>query len=204
MLRALSTIGITAGIVACSSGAFAQDAPADTGATAEGEADPCAGGSQETQARSLFEAGRTAYESARFEQALRHFREAYELCPRPALLFNIGSAADRLHQNELALRSFRDYLAAVPDAPNREFVQNRADDLERAIANDAHAAIVTPVATTQNTDVTGQWWFWTIIAASVVVVAAVVIGISVAATSGPEAPLDPNGGFPVHTVLVEW
>jgi tetratricopeptide (TPR) repeat protein len=191
-------MGVMAGILLTTAAALAQEAPAEAGA-----ADPCAEGSRESQARSLFEAGRTAYESARFRQALQHFQEAYELCPRPALLFNIGSAADRLHRNELALRSFRGYLEATPDAPNREFVQNRITDLEQGAAEEEgreHA--IATATTTPPTDVTSQWWFWTAIAAAVVVVAAVVIGVSVAATSGPEAPLP--GDFPVTMALAEW
>lgn len=84
------------------------------------------------EARALFEAGRTAFRAGRFDAALKHFEGAYELSERPELLYNIGSAADRLRMDARALEAFEQYLEAVPDAPNREEVQSRIRVLTRS------------------------------------------------------------------------
>lgn len=177
--------------------------------------------SRDSQARALFEAGATAYNGGRYEQALRYFREAYELSERPALLFNIGMSADRLRQDELALRSFEQYLEQVPDAPNREAAEARiqflrsqgvgsgstepAEATEPTEGATETSAVVTTTTTTDpnETDSGGgsvieEWWFWTIIAA-VVVGAGVGIGVGVAASGGTQAPIE--GDFPAIYAL---
>ena len=87
--------------------------------------------SKDEQARASFEAGRTAFSNGKFSTALAKFRESYNLSKRPQLLFNIGSAADRLGDRErLAIDSYKNYLKRVPSASNRNFVQARIHTLE--------------------------------------------------------------------------
>jgi hypothetical protein len=97
-------------------------------------AQPSADESRDREARSLFEAGRTAFEQGRYENAFDYFQRAYELSPRPAFLYNIGSAADRLRRDEEALEAFEEYLRRAPEAANRAAVQARVTVLQRAIA----------------------------------------------------------------------
>lgn len=172
----------------------------------------------ENEARNLFEAGRTAYEGARYEAALRYFQQAHEIVNRPAMFFNIGAAADRLQRSELALQSYRAYLEAIPDAPNRAFVLRRIQFLEgilearqtetpaaEPVAGPSEAA-ATVVETTpaegpvdDGGGVTSEWWFWTVIAA-VVVGAGVGITLGVVLSSGQlEDPLP--GDFPAVMAL---
>src|SRR5688572_22790375 len=47
------------------------------------------------RARQLFEEGRGLFAEQRYEDALDRFRRSYDLSHRPALLYNIGLAADR-------------------------------------------------------------------------------------------------------------
>jgi tetratricopeptide (TPR) repeat protein len=86
------------------------------------------------EARSLFHAGESAFSQGRYEAALEHFQAAYELSPRPELLFNIGNTAERLRREEEALEAYRRYLAAQPDAENRAQVEARIQIIENAIA----------------------------------------------------------------------
>ncbi len=90
--------------------------------------------SLDAEARALFEAGQLAYQKGRFENALEYFSRAHELSQRPQLLYNIGSAADRLRKDEQALDAFRRYLEALPEAPNRGEVQSRIEVLEKTRA----------------------------------------------------------------------
>lgn len=184
-------------LLSCSS-ALAQDGTAQSGLDAE--------------ARSLFEAGRTAFAAGRFEAALARFQEAYELSQRPALLYNIGTAADRLRRDAQALEAFRAYLAAVPDAANRDEVESRIRVLEEAVAEDEARAVPAPEEVTaapepvvaapesepsdagEGGSVLEEWWFWTIVGV-VVVGAGVGIGVGVAsADPGTQAPLPGTGG----------
>lgn len=105
-------------------------------------ATPCAAHAQATEvrasddaeARSLFEAGAEAFSNGRFERALEYFERSYELSHRPELLFNIGTAADRLRLDARALAAFEAYLEAAPDAENAAMVRARIAALERVLA----------------------------------------------------------------------
>jgi len=88
----------------------------------------------DTEARLLFEAGSSAFGDGRYETALERFRQAYATSQRPELLYNIGSAADRLRRDEEALEAFSGYLAALPEAANRREVEARIASLREAIA----------------------------------------------------------------------
>lgn len=112
--------------------------------TSAGAAQPPDGGdaatpppARESEARALFEAGRTAYDNGHFEDALERFRESYELSGRAGLLFNVGAAAERLQRQDEALAAYEAYLEAQPDAPNAANVRARVDILRRAIAERA-------------------------------------------------------------------
>lgn len=93
-------------------------------------------------AHGLFEAGNAAYAAGNYEEALRFFEQAYERSQRPALLYNIGQAADRLRDDDKVLASFKAYLDQVPDAANRQEVEHRIGALKRA--RRARAASATP------------------------------------------------------------
>lgn len=96
----------------------------------------------DVEARALFEAGTTAFDDARYADALEHFRRAYELSRRPGLLYNVGIAADRLRRDADALEAFEAFLAAVPEHPRRRDVEVRVAILREAVAaqRDAEAA----------------------------------------------------------------
>ncbi|MDQ3031874.1 MAG: hypothetical protein M3Y87_05605, partial [Myxococcota bacterium] len=101
-------------------------------APAEAAADP----RLDEEARQLFLAGEAAYDAGRYEAALDYFSRAYALTGRPALLFNIGSVTERLRRDDEALRSYEAYLQAMPDAPNRPFVESRISFLREQVADD--------------------------------------------------------------------
>lgn len=87
---------------------------------------------QQAEARALFHQGASSFEAGDFQRALDLFERSYELSRRPVLLFNIGSAADRLRNDERAIRAFRAYLEALPDADNASSVRSRLAHLEQA------------------------------------------------------------------------
>ncbi len=101
----------------------------------------------DAEARALYEAGEIAFTDGRWEAALGYFQQSYALSHRPELLFNIGSSAEHLRQDETALRAFRQYLEAVPDAGNRVAVESRIAVLERAVAVATSTAETTTTTT---------------------------------------------------------
>lgn len=100
---------------------------------------------QDEEARTLFSLGSTAYDEGRFADALDYFQRAYDLSQRPQLLFNVGQAADRLRQDRRALEAFEAFLAAVPNAPQREAIVARVAILRASIER-AEAAPAAPPA----------------------------------------------------------
>jgi tetratricopeptide (TPR) repeat protein len=166
--------------------------------------------SDDEVARNLFQAGKAAYESGNYEDALEFFEKAHARSHRPQLLFNVGQAADRLRDDQKALTAFRAYLAALPDAENREEVENRIRALERTReaptpTETAQAAMQTdviaaPAEATANDDtpLTGRWWFWTAIGGGVAVAVITVIALSSGDTQ--QGPIDSNTGVSVMTL----
>jgi tetratricopeptide (TPR) repeat protein len=179
----------------------AQAAPAEAAtAAAPTQAD------EDREARFLFEAGRTAYDAGRYREALAHFQGAYDLSLRPQLLYNVGQAADRLRQDEVALDAFERYLSALPVADNRPAVEERIKVLRAVLAEEQAAAnpAPTPVETAlaapaladgparaptdrdparDDDDLLSKWWVW---AAAGGVVVAVVAGVLIASSGGDE------------------
>lgn len=102
--------------------------------------------SQDQEARMLFEAGRVAYTAGRFEDSLDYFQRAHSMSGRAVLLYNVGSAADKLRRDAVALDAFRRYLEAMPTAENRAEVESRIHVLEQVVAS-AQPTVTVPTVT---------------------------------------------------------
>lgn len=169
---------------------------------------PSASEAHDEEARALFEAGRAAFAEGRYEEALERFRASYTLSPRPTLLYNIGHAADRLRRDDEALEAFGQYLAALPDAPNRAEVESRVAAIRAAREATEGAATASPIEPTlereepANENLAEAWWLWTIVGV-VVVGAGVGIGVGVA-VSTPAQPAPGDVGGVVWTLGGTW
>ncbi|MGE0784139.1 MAG: tol-pal system YbgF family protein [Sandaracinaceae bacterium] len=89
------------------------------------------------EARRHFEAGVGAYERGDYEVALEEFRTAHRMTGSPDILYNIAQCADRLRRDDVALESYRAYLAQRPRASDRAQVEARIEVIERALAEEA-------------------------------------------------------------------
>lgn len=113
---------------------FAQDDPGENQGQVQA---PTENESLDQAARLTFEAGRDAFASGDYEEALERFEQAYRLSPRPILLYNVGLALDRLRRDEDALARFREYLEITEaDAPERTQVEARVRSLEESVARE--------------------------------------------------------------------
>jgi tetratricopeptide (TPR) repeat protein len=82
------------------------------------------------RARTHFEAGRSYYEQAQYADAVREFRESFDLSGRPELLLNISQAEERsLHYAE-AITAAQRYLELVPNAEDRKTIEDRIASLQ--------------------------------------------------------------------------
>ncbi len=90
-------------------------------------------------AREHFMRGRDAFSGGDFAVAAREFDQAYQLSRRPQLLYNIGTAYERLHNWNEANVAFRRYLDEVPGAPDRAEVEARLRMIEVELQHQAEA-----------------------------------------------------------------
>jgi tetratricopeptide (TPR) repeat protein len=81
----------------------------------------------------LYLDGDARYAEGDYEGARQRFEEAYRLSGRPALLFNIANALERMGRYEEALFHLRRYAASAP-AELRERIDKRIAYLEERIA----------------------------------------------------------------------
>ena len=77
------------------------------------------------------------YNAGDFAKALADAQQAYEIDPRPALLFNLGQCHRAMGDTSQALFSYRGYLREAPDAPNRAAVEELIEQMEAKLQAEA-------------------------------------------------------------------
>jgi tetratricopeptide (TPR) repeat protein len=87
-----------------------------------------------TQAKTHFEAGKSAYNAGDYPGAIREFKAAEALRPSPILDYNIGLANEKLSKKRVAVKYYKRYLEGMPTASNRATVEASIAQLEREIA----------------------------------------------------------------------
>ena len=87
---------------------------------------PARAGQREDIARSEVAAGTAAYNLGYYEDAARHYEEAYRQVPDPVLLLDIGQAYRLAGKPDRAITAYRSYLRTAPaDVANRAQVERR-------------------------------------------------------------------------------
>lgn len=90
------------------------------------------------EAKRLYALGNQHFALAEYEPAVNAFKEAYRLKEDPAFLYNIAQCYRQMRgQEENAIRLYRSFLQRVPNTPNRDEVERKIAELERAIAEAA-------------------------------------------------------------------
>lgn len=84
-----------------------------------------------TEARNLYEAGRSAFMAGDFAGARRHFEMAHALDEAPVLLFNMARCSEELGDADGAVDAYYAYLEAEPAAPDRREVERRIRAIRR-------------------------------------------------------------------------
>ncbi len=79
--------------------------------------------------------GKAFYRTGAYDNAIAEFEQAYELAPKPSLLFNIGICYERLGNIRLARDYYQRYLETNPNAGVTE-TRARIEGLDRRIAEE--------------------------------------------------------------------
>jgi hypothetical protein len=88
---------------------------------------------KKAQAKALYEKGLSAYNLGKFTQAIDAFTKAYELSQAPGLLFNIAQSHRLNKDYEKASFFYSTYLRLKPDAANRADVEQRIQEMDKAL-----------------------------------------------------------------------
>jgi TolA-binding protein len=86
----------------------------------------------DTEARTLYQRGASLYDEGRYEDAVLAWQQAYDLSPRPLLLYNIANALERLGRLGEALDALDRYRPSAGD-DERTKVEARIDNLKRRV-----------------------------------------------------------------------
>ena len=87
----------------------------------------------EARAKELFENGARLYEEGQYDDAVMAWQAAYQLSPRPLLLFNMANAYERLGRYQEAYDFLNRYRALAP-SDERETLERRIRNIEKRIA----------------------------------------------------------------------
>lgn len=156
-------------------------------------------GAPERAARRHYDRGKKLFDLQKFQAALEEFQKAYDAESIPDFLFNIGQCQRNLGDLQAAVFSYKKFLKADPEAPNRELVEQLIADLEHEIAvEDSNRLGLTARPRVEppppRTPIYRKWWFWTGVAA---VAAGAGVGIYAVASGGPpDTSLGHNVVFP--------
>ena len=85
------------------------------------------------RAKQAFQWAERLYKQARYAEAIDKFEESYRLKPHPAMLFNIGRCYEQLSDIPRALKTYHEYLKALPNAKDKELVTDAIVNLERRL-----------------------------------------------------------------------
>ena len=85
-------------------------------------------------AKEHYRKGIKAYDLGDFEKAIREFQEAYELREDPAYLYNLAQSYRRNGNLPKAISLYQSYLRKSPEAENKDEVEKRIVELQKAIA----------------------------------------------------------------------
>lgn len=90
-------------------------------------------GDSKTEAMTLFKKGRTQYDLGNFDEAVNYFKQAYEVLPHEAFLFNIAQAYRQMGDCKNGLFFYKRYLTvAGENGKNSELVRAQIKELEES------------------------------------------------------------------------
>ncbi|MBN2192618.1 MAG: PEGA domain-containing protein [Polyangiaceae bacterium] len=130
----IALLAITAAAILSAGPAVAQPSAAAPSEPAVADGEPAPAPTDDQPARTEYERGAQAFAAGRYREAIEHFIATNRLSPNPALAYNIALAYDSMGDSASALRYYRDYLRALPQAEDRTEVTASIRRLEQRLA----------------------------------------------------------------------
>jgi tetratricopeptide (TPR) repeat protein len=137
--------------------------------------------------------GRRLYLLGHYQEAIGEYRRAYELRADPQFLLDTAEAYRQLGATEQALFYYDRYLAAAPNAPNREIVEDRVTELELLRAPPAAGARLGAPSPAKPSPrpIWKRWWVWT--AVGVALGAGITAAALASRSTSPSVPVTDLG-----------
>jgi hypothetical protein len=88
---------------------------------------------QKAEMRTLYDKATRAYDVGKYQEAIEDYQKAYEIGGDPPMLYNIAQAYRLNNQPTEAVRFYKRYLQRAPNARNREDVERKIAEQEKAI-----------------------------------------------------------------------
>ena len=88
--------------------------------------------------------GTREFELGHFDDAIKHYEEAYRHRDDPVLLYNLAQTHRLASHHAQALRLYKQYLVRVPDASNRDEVNQKIALLQKLVENERLARSMPP------------------------------------------------------------
>ncbi|MCC6994558.1 MAG: hypothetical protein IT370_08120 [Deltaproteobacteria bacterium] len=98
----------------------------------------------EREAKRLYQDGTKAYNLGDYARAIMAYKEAYRLIANPFFLYNIGQAYRLSGEPASAVRFYKSYLNAMPEAPNRVEVEGRIREIDETLARQERERVAPP------------------------------------------------------------
>jgi tetratricopeptide (TPR) repeat protein len=99
----------------------------------------------DAQAKSFYDEGTKYYSLGDFPKAIERYKKAFELKPDAVFLYNIAQAYRLSNDFTQALFFYKSFLRNLPNAPNREEVENRIKEMDEAQAKQKATANAPPI-----------------------------------------------------------
>jgi tetratricopeptide (TPR) repeat protein len=90
-------------------------------------------GDDRTDAQKHYVKGTKAFDLGAYDEAIAEYNAAYRIKADPALLYNLGQAHRLANHTAEAIHFYRMYLTKIPNAPNRDEVVSKLDELQRLV-----------------------------------------------------------------------
>lgn len=88
-----------------------------------------------SEARAHYQKGADHYAAERYAEAVTEFKIAYDLSKRPAILYNLARAEEKLGHEEAAIDYLQRYLVLAPDSEDAPAVRAEISARQRALAD---------------------------------------------------------------------
>jgi len=90
---------------------------------------------QKRDIAALMKEAKAAYDRGKFESSLETFQKAYDIFPHPDIFYRMALCYQGLGEDSEAIRYFRLFLSAVPDAPERPRIEKIIETMESRVSS---------------------------------------------------------------------